>query len=78
MSANTDKVSNKDWMFCPYTGSLLQLDAVKNIASSQLSGYSISLDGMLHMQTIDTCIILTKVASFIYEVYTRMHVIHVS
>lgn len=33
-------------MFCPYTGSLLQLDAVANAASSKLSGYSISLNGM--------------------------------
>jgi DNA-directed RNA polymerase I subunit RPA12 len=38
---------NKDWMFCPYTGALLHLDAVKNVASSQLSGYSISLNGGL-------------------------------
>jgi DNA-directed RNA polymerase I subunit RPA12 len=32
-------------MFCPYSGALLQLDAVRNVATSNLSGYSISLDG---------------------------------
>lgn len=36
---------NKDWLFCPYTGAMLELDAVRNVAYSQLSGYSISLDG---------------------------------
>lgn len=35
-------------MFCPYTGSLLQLDAVKNVAHSQLSNYSVSLNGEWH------------------------------
>lgn len=46
-SASGSKATNKDWMFCPYTGSLLQLDAVKNVASSQLSGYAVSLNGRL-------------------------------
>ncbi|KAG7670168.1 hypothetical protein Ndes2526B_g06570 [Nannochloris sp. 'desiccata'] len=36
--------TKKDWMFCPYTGSLLSLDAVRNVASSQQSGYAISLN----------------------------------
>lgn len=36
---------NKDWMFCPYTGAMLELDAVKNVAHCQVSGYSIGLDG---------------------------------
>ena len=32
-------------LFCPYSGSLLQFDPLKNIAVSQLSGYSKSLNG---------------------------------
>ena len=31
-------------MFCPLSGSMLQLDAVKNVAASAVSGYSVSLD----------------------------------
>jgi hypothetical protein len=43
--------TKKDWMFCPYTGSLLSLDAVRNVASSQQSGYAISLNGrFIHLQ----------------------------
>ena len=36
---------NKDWLFCPYTGAMLHLDAVKNTASCALSGYTAQLDG---------------------------------
>jgi len=35
--------AKREWMFCPYTGSLLRLDASKDIATSDFSGYSISL-----------------------------------
>lgn len=35
--------TKRDWMFCPYTGSLLRFDAAKDVATSDFSGYSISL-----------------------------------
>lgn len=44
-ASRRDSARGKDWMFCPFTGALLQLDAIKNVASSQLSGYAVSLNG---------------------------------
>lgn len=32
-------------LFCPYTGSMLVFDPLKNTASSKLSGYTRQLDG---------------------------------
>ena len=45
-SSKPSSSRNKDWMFCPYTGAMLELDAVKNVAHCQVSGYSIGLDGV--------------------------------
>lgn len=37
--------SSSGLLFCPYTGSMLVFDPLKNIASSKLSGYTRQLDG---------------------------------
>lgn len=37
----------KEWMFCPYSGNALTLDASKQIAYCEASGYRIALKGML-------------------------------
>jgi hypothetical protein len=42
---SADSRPNKDWMFCPLTGSLLRLDAHKGIAYSDLSNYTVDLEG---------------------------------
>ena len=37
--------SDRDWMFCPTTGALLQLDDVTGEATCPLSGWKRSLEG---------------------------------
>lgn len=39
----------KEWMFCPYSGNALTLDASKQIAYCEASGYRIALKGMSDM-----------------------------
>lgn len=37
--------ASKDWMFCPRSGYLLDLDADVGVATCSVSGYKVDLDG---------------------------------
>jgi len=41
----TDAVRSRDWMFCPVTGALLELDAERGVAWSPVSGFERQLEG---------------------------------
>jgi hypothetical protein len=41
MAASADR----DWMFCPATGALMELDAARNVAWCPVSGHEQDLDG---------------------------------
>jgi DNA-directed RNA polymerase I subunit RPA12 len=36
----------RDWMFCPYSGALLTLDAGRGVAASALSGHAVPLEAL--------------------------------
>ena len=43
----SDAVRSRDWMFCPVTGALLELDAERGVAWSPISGFERRLEGNL-------------------------------
>lgn len=45
-STSSRSATDKDWMFCPYTGAILQIDEARNVAACALSGYAVSLDDL--------------------------------
>lgn len=49
-STNDDAVRSRDWMFCPVTGALLELDAERDVAWSPVSGFERKLEGMIRME----------------------------
>ena len=42
---SADAVLSRDWMFCPVTGALLELDAERGVAWSPVSGFERQLEG---------------------------------
>lgn len=40
-----ESTSGRDWMFCPRTGTLLEIDTVNNTAVCPLCDFKRSLDG---------------------------------
>lgn len=44
-AAAADAVRSRDWMFCPVTGALLELDAERGVAWSPVSGFERQLEG---------------------------------
>ena len=44
-TAASDAVRSRDWMFCPVTGALLELDAERGVAWSPVSGFERRLEG---------------------------------
>lgn len=44
-AAASDVVRSRDWMFCPVTGALLELDAERGVAWSPVSGFERQLEG---------------------------------
>lgn len=44
-NVSTDAVRSRDWMFCPVTGALLELDAERGVAWSPVSGFERRLEG---------------------------------
>lgn len=47
LQPSTSTSSSKDWMFCPISGYLLELDPVRGVAHCPMTGYHKSLDGGL-------------------------------
>ena len=47
VSTASDAVRSRDWMFCPVTGALLELDAERGVAWSPVSGFERRLEGNL-------------------------------
>ena len=45
VSTAADAVRSRDWMFCPVTGALLELDAERGVAWSPVSGFERRLEG---------------------------------
>ena len=51
MNIGNDPVK-KDYLFCPYSGNVMSMDATRNIAFCESSGYSVALRDMVDTVTI--------------------------
>ena len=65
VSAASDAVRSRDWMFCPVTGALLELDAERGVAWSPVSGFERRLEGKLDLNKEEA------LASFFFLLATR-------
>ena len=61
----TSASSDKDWMFCPISGYLMELDPMRGVAHCPMTGYQKSLDGALQSSRCPWHLAGQRVATFL-------------